>query len=237
MVEKKCLTDGWHPCYIVSDGRVAPIDSQKEREHTMKANKEMLHNEYSKVWSDEHMISYCTNKAATMAILPDGGIVVVDKQKIEKDFCFGESGYDYDDAQKAAAYARTSEGYFFRQNMEWFSGWINSLEEAKEISGNYMLHIIDRHYTGQEPDCKIRAIQMVRINEVLDETGPAFLRELPGTKIKLRGCDGHLATVEEIELILQAYKEAAADHEKKIRAYLKRYGTSKVNAWTYWRDA
>ena len=73
--------------------------------------------------------------------------------------------------------------------------------------------------------------------QVLDVTGPAFLRELPGTKIRLRGCEGHLATVEEIELILQAYKEAAADHEKKVRSYLKRYGTSKVNAWTYWRDA
>ena len=203
----------------------------------MKANKEMLHNEYSKVWSDERMTSYCTNKATTMAILPDGGIVTVEKQKIEKDFCFGESGYDYDDAQRAAEHARTSEGYFFRENMASFNGWINSLEEAKEISGNYMLHIIDRHYFGQPDDCKIRSIQLVRINEILDVTGPAFLRELPGKQVKLRGCDGHLATLEEIDLIIQAYKEAATDHEKKVRSYLKRYGTSKVNAWTYWRDA
>ena len=202
----------------------------------MKANKELLHSEYSKVW-DDHMTDYCTSKAATMAILPDGGIVIVDKKKIEKDFCFGESGYDYDDAQKAADHARTSHGYFFRQNMAEFNSWIKDLEEAKEIGGRFMLHIIDRHYFGQTEDCKIRSIQFVRINEILDVNGPAFLEELPGKQLKLRGCDGHLATAEEVDLILTAYKEAAADHEKKVRSYLKRYGTSKVNAWTYWRDA
>lgn len=76
---------------ISSQRRVAPTDSQKVRNKTMKANKDMLHEEFRKIWGkDEHMTNYCTNKAVTMAILPDGGIVVVEKQRIEKDFCFGE---------------------------------------------------------------------------------------------------------------------------------------------------
>ena len=204
----------------------------------MKANKDMLHEEFRKIWGkDEHMTNYCTNKAVTMAILPDGGIVVVEKQRIEKDFCFGESGYDAEDAWNATHTARTSQDYFLRENMKRCDSWIRDLEDAKNPRGGWMLLVIDKHYIGQRDDCRIRDIQFVRVTDVLEVTGPAFLEKLQGTEITVRGMSGHLATDEEIDLIEEAYKEAAADHEKKVRSYLKRYGTSKVHAWTYWRDA
>lgn len=200
----------------------------------MKANKEMLTKEFNKVWKkDTGMTKYCTNKAVTMAILPDGGIVVVDKARIEKDFCFGESGYDMDDAIAAADHARSSQEYFLNQNMRAFRSWIRDLEDAKDINGEYRLVIQDNHYIGQPEDCMIRDIQFVRVSKVLEKTGPAFLKDLYGITFDR----GHLATAEEIDLIIEAYREAAADHEKKVRSYLKRYGTSKVHAWTYWRDA
>lgn len=203
----------------------------------MKANKELLHNEFSKAWESPRMVDYCTNKVATMAILPDGGIIAVDKQRIEKDFCFGESGYDAEDACKAAYNARTNQGYFFRQNMKCFEDYIRTLKECADVNGDTWLHITDIHYTGQTEDCKIRSFQFARTTEVLEQTGPAFLKDLFGKQVKIRGSHGHIATPEEVEAVLTAYQEAAADHEKKVRSYLKRYGTSKVNAWTYWRDA
>ena len=203
----------------------------------MKVNKDMLHYEFSKAWADDRMINYCTNKAATMAILPDGGIITVDKQSIVKDFCFGESGYDYDEAQHSCWHAMNDQGYFFRQNMKCFNDYIESLKECRDENGGRWLHITDIHYTGQKADCKIRSFQFARTCEVLEETGPAFLRELFGKQVKIRGIAGHIATPEEVDAVLKAYEEAAADHEKKVRSYLKRYGTSKVNAWTYWRDA
>lgn len=203
----------------------------------MKANKELLHNEFSKIWGkDEHMTNYCTNKVTSMAILPDGGIIAIDKQHIEKDFCFGESGYDMDDAIRSAHIARTSQDYFLRENMKRFNSWLRDLEDAKIAGTRWMLFIIDKHYIGQEDDCMIKDIQFVRTTEVLEVTGPAFLEELPGKQMTVRGWTGHLASTEEIDLIETAYKEAAADHEKKVRSYLKRYGTSKVHSWTYWRD-
>lgn len=202
----------------------------------MKANKEMLHSEYSKIW-DERMTKYCTNKVATMAILPDGGIVPVEKESIEKDFCFGESGYDYDEAQAAAVNAHTNQDYFYRENMKVFTKWIKDLEEAKLENRNWMLFVTDYQYSGQPEDCKIRGIFFSRTCEVLEKTGPSFLNELFGKQMEIRGLSGHLATIEEIDMILNAYKEAAKDHEKKVLSYLKRYGLSKVNAWTYWRDA
>ena len=203
----------------------------------MKANKELLHDEFKKIWKkDERMTNYCANKAVTMAILPDGGIVVVEKQGIDKDFCFGESGYDMDDAIESVYVAMTSQDYFLHENMKTFNNWLRDLEDAKSANGNWMLIITDKAYIGQREDCRIRDIQFVRVTDVLEVTGPAFLNELPGTKITVRGCSGHLATADEIDAIEQAYKEAAADHEKKVKSYLKRYGTSKVHAWTYWRD-
>lgn len=200
----------------------------------MKANKEMLHREFNKIWgTDTRMSSYCTNKVSTMAILPDGGIVPVDKQRLEKDFCFGESGYDMDDAIAAADHARTSQEYFLSQNMRSFNSWIADLKDARDENGRYKLLILDTHYIDQPADCKIRAIEFVKVSAVLEKTGPAFLKDLYGIEFG----KGHLATIEEIDAIIEAYKEAAKDHEKKVLSYLKRYGTSKVHAWTYWRDA
>ena len=78
-------------------------------------NKEMktlLMQEFAKVWKDQRMVEYCVKKASTVVELPDGSIIVVEKQPIETRFCYGESGYDYDNAQRMAAHARTSEDYF-----------------------------------------------------------------------------------------------------------------------------
>ena len=207
-----------------------------------KTEKAMLRSEFEKVWgSDSKMTDYCTNKVASYATLEDGKIIPVDKQGIEKRFCFGESGYDYDDAQGMAAYARTSEDYFRKENMKNFNSWINDLEELANNNskqGNYILVIHDRHYTGQSEDCKLSSIEFVKLWEVIDACGGSVsLEELPGKSVTIWGSPRTVATKEDIERILEAYKTAAADHEKKVNSYLKRYGTSKVHTWTYWRDA
>lgn len=44
-------------------------------------------------------------------------------------------------------------------------------------------------------------------------------------------------TAEETALILEGLKFAAAKFEKRLQAYLKRYGVSKLHTWTYWADA
>lgn len=206
----------------------------------MNANeKEILRNEYSKVWGkDDRMTNYCVNKTAVFASLPDGGIVPVEKDSIEKHFCFGESGYDYDEAQQAAAHARTSESYFKRENMKHFRGVINDLTEALNGISNYKVTITERAYYSQTDDCRIRSFQFTRISDIIDACGGScYLYDLPGKEITISGRPVRVATPKEIELITEAYKTAAAQHEKKVDSYLKRYGTSKVHAWTYWRDA
>lgn len=205
----------------------------------MNTNKEMLRSEYAKVWhKDGKMVDYCVGKVAALAVLPDGGIIPVEKQGIEKHFCFGESGYDYDDAQQAAAHARTSESYFKRENMKVFRRTINDLLEVLNGLSNYRVVINEKAYYSQDEDCRICSFQFVRLSEVIEACGGScFMPDLFGKEIEIHGQKKRIATPKETELILEAYKAAAAQHEKKVDAYLKRYGTSKVNAWTYWRDA
>lgn len=201
-------------------------------------NKEAIRAEYAKVWKDEKMIDFCVKKAAASAILPDGGMVIVEKQGIEKSFCFGESGYDYDEAQDMAAHARTSESYFKRENMKHFRSWVKDLTESMNGASNYMLTINKRAYYGQTEDCKLCNINFYRLSDILDACGgSAHISDLPGLELTVRGQKCRIATPEEIGIILKAYKEAEAAHEKKVDSYLKRYGMNHVRTWTYWRDA
>lgn len=205
-----------------------------------KTEKEMLRTEFSKVWKDQKMTDYCTNKVAAYAELPDGKIITVDKEKVDTSFCFGESGYDYDEAQDMAAHARKSQEYFKAENMKHFNGWINDLTETVNNGkdGSYVLVINPRNYYRQTDDCKLATIRFFRLSEVIDACGGSvYLNELPGKRVTIYGTEYTIATKEEIQIILAAYKEAAEAHEKKINSYLKRYGMSKVHTWTYWRDA
>ena len=182
------------------------------------------------------MTDYCTKKAELMVSLPGGELLPIDKQSIRKDFCFGESGYDYDDALQAAEHARTSEDHFRAENMREFNEWISALEAARTL--DQVLVIRPKPYMNQTDACRIAAVSVERLTDVLDACGgSAYLEELPGKALTIRGEECRVATAEELEIILAAYRQAAAKHEKKVNAYLTRYGTSKVHAWTYWRDA
>lgn len=182
------------------------------------------------------MTDYCTKKVELMVSLPGGELLPIDKQSIRKDFCFGESGYDYDDALQAAEHARTSEDHFRAENMREFNDWIAALEAARTL--DQVLVIRPKPYLNQTDACRVAAVSVERLTDVLEACGgSAYLEELPGKVLTIRGVECRVATAEETEIILAAYRQAAAKHEKKVNAYLKRYGTSKVHAWTYWRDA
>lgn len=45
------------------------------------------------------------------------------------------------------------------------------------------------------------------------------------------------ATKEDFEKCFAAQKEEYEKFEKRIKSYLKRYGTKKLKKWTYWADA
>lgn len=206
----------------------------------MTIDKSFILGQYMLAWhNNERMASYCSNKVASVAQLPSGELICVDKKHIETRFCFGESGYDYDDALRAADHARTSEDHFRHENMKHFRDACAALENVlAPADPPPHLVTICRSYLDQPDSCRLRSFGFTRLNDILDACGgSAFLEELPGRELTVRGLQCRVANADEVRAILDAYREAAAEHEKKVERYLRRYGLSKVTSWTYWRDA
>ena len=211
-----------------------------------KEQKEKLRAVYDKdVWhGNDHMTDYCTNKVSVLAELPNGDFIPIEKKGIEKDFCFGESGYDYDEAAEAAHVARTSEAYFKRENMKEFVSWLDSINEQYKMFWEspslprQILTISEKPYLGQPETSPLKGISFIRDGDILESMGgSAFVCELPGASITYRGNHYRIPTEEELDIIRNAYTQATVEHRKKVERYLKRYGLSKVHSWTYWRDA
>ena len=168
------------------------------------------------VWSnDPHMIDYCRKRIAFVVRLESGGLIEIDKPSIETNFCFGysDSAYntdDYDRANQMAEYATTSEGYFIEKNMQKIKTRIESLEKNQFYSRN--------RYNGTASDSPIQ--QLVRC---------PFPGDLPD--------DAQLITERDRVALIEAWEKVGQEFRKRLGTYLKRYGMSKVHAWSYWRDA
>lgn len=202
-------------------------------------DKAELRRQFEKAWDSPKMVDYCVKQVAAVATLPSGEIITIDRQSIETRFCFGESGYDYDEAASMAQHARTSEDYFKRENMRYFAELLQSIDEAADNDGYSPRLVIytGGAYTGQAADCALRNFGFAKLCDVIEACGGScHLEELPGRELVIRGQACRIATTEELSIIRAAVQSAAAAHEKRVETYLKRYGTSKVTAWTYWRD-
>lgn len=181
--------------------------------------------EYSKVWGrDERMIDYCCGKIGRALWLDDGTAFIFDKPSIETNFCFGEDGYDYDDAQNMAAHARSSEDYFRAKNLEQYDEVIAALE------GNGTgFHYNAQPYIQPESYCNTGSIGLCKLRWLRTTD---FFRLTEQEKESIR-----IPYEQELDAITEAYKAERTAFEKRLNAYLKRYGLSKVKAWTYWRSA
>lgn len=192
-----------------------------------KAAKEMLRDEFRKVWRrrdgsiDEKMVTYCVNKASAYMVLDDT-IVTFDKPSIETRFCFGygmQSAYDYDEALDAASAASESESYFIHKNLDGTSfAWY-----MKAIAGDewWLEPWLDPvHYTCQTKDCRIGEIRWEHWHK-RDWCRSQGWRPLTDDEL--------------VELYGVCYEEQVK-FLKRLKTYLKRYGMSKVQTWTYWAD-
>lgn len=150
-----------------------------------------------------------------------GYLIAIDKPHIEKDFCFGYSlsRYDtesYDEANDMAHKAKTDTDYFMQENIKQITDVIKALNK-------YNL-FVRTHYIGAPEDTKIKCIEFV------DDYSLYTMSEKERAKLKK-------LSEEDKQLIIEAYNEELKDFEKRLASYLKRYGMSKVNTWSYWQDA
>ena len=181
--------------------------------------------EYVKVWKDdERMVKHCQGEISNAVKLSDGRIVIVKKEKLETSFCFGYStcgqGSEYEEANDEARNARTNEDYFREQNLKEYNLAIALLKGEKEHSWGKDAYL-------EQLNC--RTCGLINIHEVVGLHYCDFVEQRYGTYSELSEADK--------ELIIAMYEEEKEKMNKRIDAYLKRYGLSKLNVWTYWLDA
>lgn len=157
----------------------------------------------------DYWLPYYDKRAGHFARLTNGDIVAIEKPSIETQFCFGESGYDYDEAQEMAAHAAKSETYFKRENLAGLQRWIDLLDGSSTDPVDIFVRS-----NGTGIACVSWCYRSRRIEEGFEAISDA-----------------------DRAILLTAYRAAYAAFEKRLNAYLKRYGMSKVHTWTYWRDA
>lgn len=170
---------------------------------------------------DKEMCDWCF-RTTQEAIEFDGCFYEIKKPKIKTNFCFGYGCYlqstdeEEDRANGMVDYARSSTSYFLEKNLEDLTKRITALE--KEGATVYL-----RLY----PD-NFEAVYGV------------FTGDLPknenGKYTNWRDEYDRKATTQEATELLNAFKRVRDSFVKRLNTYLKRYGLSKINAWSYLVD-
>lgn len=176
----------------------------------------------TEVWkNDNRMVDFVRKETARVVELQSGALIAIEKPRIETDFCFGysDSAYDtadYDRAQNMAHHAATSEDYFIKQNLKHF-------DEIEQEFIDYNVYSA-RSYSGTSENTRLHCLRFVRDFDYHYQLSDEERKKL------------HPLTAKDLENVLAAYRLEREAFKKRLNAYLKRYGMSKVHAWSYWRD-
>lgn len=175
------------------------------------------------VWgSDNHMVNYCAKKAGVVFKTEKGFFCEVEKQSIKKNFCFGYSlssydSEDYDRANNMVRHAENSLDYFRKENLKKLNDYINFYSDT-----NNQLYF-QNHYINQKNNILKNVVSFEYWNEPKDIFNKEFKEFTPVSN-------------EDRKLIVDAYKKELELFTKRLETYIKRYGLSKVHAWSYWQD-
>ena len=162
---------------------------------------------------DQHMVDFCINDTAVVVPLHDGMITVISKPRIEKDFCFG--------------YSDCGQGPTHKEMSEEMDGARSNLAEYF-IERN--LEAFDRRYAELMVDSEWNPI--VLGGKYYSQSKSNLLRSITTDHIE----NPEPTTAEDRENFRAAVKFVREGFVKRLNAYLKRYGTSKMKTWSYWID-
>lgn len=200
----------------------------------MKTQKELkdLYMEIIKaeVWpKSPKMQEFARKQVGYIIELSNGKIICVDKPSIKKDFCFGYGMYlrstdeEEDIAFSMAQKAKTDPSYFLEQNLQNFNLRIEQLRSVVDWKKEVYIFA---NYCGQPADSSLVSYTITDIFE-----GPKLRPECWKRYEGLQKLGD-----EDIQRIINGLEEAKKAFEKRLNTYLKKYGLSKLNVWTYLVD-
>lgn len=137
-----------------------------------------------------------------------GKYCLIGKDTIETKFCWADEGEDYQEYKHITGTDENLARYFIAANLAPIERLINQLNDLQR-----------KFYAGtqRENECYIYS--------------PCYNWE---DKNKPEDIE---LTAEERKTYLEATQWRYESFKNRLNAYLKRYGTSKLHTWTYWRDA
>ena len=150
------------------------------------------------------------NKYLAGAIKFHDGFILIEKPLIENKFCFHDEGADYELYCSLKADDKKMAEYFKRENLRQFDSKIERIEKGGTSRDTRIWWYVDPYRSE--------------------------LRYICYSTMSYEN-DFVLCTDEEKSLILRGLKFGRDLFEKRLDAYLKRYGVSKLHTWTYWADA
>lgn len=184
----------------------------------------------TEVWKgSESMQEFARKECNYIVELSNGNIICIEKPRIKKDFCFGMGMYatytqeELEAAEGLADKARNDVNYFINENMRQITEKIEALKEA--IAGKREVYTYIK-YSGQSAESNLVTYNAVRICDN-PEWNPLRWNRLQAVR-KLSNDD--------IQLIIDGLEEVVKKFMKRLNTYLKKYGLSKLNVWTYCRD-
>lgn len=176
--------------------------------------------------NDAGMMKHFKTTTAAVVELENGDLIPIDKPRIETRFCFGYGLYgvstdeEYRDAEDMRQHAETSQDYFIMENLK---GIEETIKELKDDSFEVYTALA---YIGQAEGTKTKSYHLTRIcnNPEYNPTWWANYKELAKM------------TTADRERLIKAYEEVKQAFIKRLNTYLKRYGLSKIDTWTYLVD-
>lgn len=189
---------------------------------------EDLKGEYKKIYTnDASMFEYCAGRISNCLKLECGLLYEFEKPRVKKDFCFGagQNGIctteDWQDANDMVSVANNDNGYFIQKNMDDAFGTYKRLFE--DMERGWALYAKATSYCNYKGELKIAYIYSEKhlVNRFQwDDDKDTY------TKL----------TDKDIENLKAVIKEEQDKFGKRLNTYLKRYGLSKVHAWSYISD-
>jgi hypothetical protein len=160
-------------------------------------------------YGDQRMNKYFEKNTSEYVVLDNDCCLVLFKQHIEKDFCFGYY-YDASEVDGCEEVAKKDVEYFLERNRR------NLFKKSEKYVAfqNYGRGKMYYYVPLEEYQDAERRGELF----LYGDREPYFLNDL------------------ENERLNNAIDKANAKFEKRLSTYLKKYGLSKVNTWTFWAN-
>lgn len=206
----------------LNSGEVAANNAAPKQEKD-----EALWAEYKKRLAKAEAGDYYLKDTSALMMTDCGVIMTFDKKKINAGtFWFHDEEPDYEYYQQVAATDKTKTEYFLRENLREYDDLIKRMTDRADEYGQPLVPVFyEQEWCGRGllgwggKPCMKREYD-VRSDE---------------NDFRTRNCI-HRMTESDCAKALAILKDERAKFEKRLHAYLKRYGVSKIHFGTYWAD-